>query len=649
MSWLAAVSLESLPCAGKFLDRFSPAGEYMGKSPATARALAMSDSQLGTVIRHVRRIASTQESVEASDRDLLQAFAVRRDEAAFAVLVRRHGPMVHGVCRHVLGNVHEAEDAFQAAFVVLARKASALRRPEALASWLHGVAFRIARNARRAAGRRQAREAQAGSRTPANPAWEAAWREVQAVLDDEVERLPEKYREVFVLCCLEGQGRAEAAGVLRLKEGTVASRLAQARLRLQRRLAARGIALSAVLGATAVWSPASTAAVPAALVAATTALVQQAAGHLADSAIAVPVAALVRGMLRGMLLTRLKHISAVLLVLGVLGAGVAAGRIIHGTQPAEARAASQVSPPQTNGAQTVPPGLVTQGPQPSAGDGPVRRKGKPAAQDKPLSAWIEALKSPDRDTRIQAAEAIGRFGPAGKPAVPALCQALADKEIEVQLAVAAALWQVDRAAFTEVLTDKKDSAKGRWAATLALLRIGTGTKELVPVVLKMAADAQDDDRPHALWALPAIGADAADAVPVLRKALQDQSSQYARMLAAQALSQYGPQAKEVLPALYQALTDADSQVRVDAAGAVWQVEQKSDKAMPVLMKALQEVNQGAARQRAIHYLGKMGPQAREAFPALLALWKDNAAGDRQAIAKALKAIDAKAAAAAGVK
>jgi HEAT repeat protein len=202
------------------------------------------------------------------------------------------------------------------------------------------------------------------------------------------------------------------------------------------------------------------------------------------------------------------------------------------------------------------------------------------------------------------------------------------------------------------LKDKKDASGGRWAATIALLRIGIEAKELVPLVLSMAADAEDEDREHALWALPAIGADPAAAVPVLKKALQDEHAQYARMLAAQALAKYGSKAKEALPALLQALADPDPQVRVDAAAAVWKVEQQAHKALPILVEALRGgkgTGMAASQNRAIHYLRQMGPEAKEAFPALLALWKDAAPQGRESLATALQAIDPQAAATAGVK
>ena len=163
------------------------------------------------VVRHLRRAVLGREAARLTDGRLLEDFVSRRDPAAFEALVRRHGPMVLGVCRRVLRNPHDAEDAFQATFLVLARNAASVRRPAALASWLYGVARRVAGDARRAAARRQVRERRATNVEQTQPDLEAAFRELQAVLAQEVERLPEKYRTPLILCYLEGKTVAQAA------------------------------------------------------------------------------------------------------------------------------------------------------------------------------------------------------------------------------------------------------------------------------------------------------------------------------------------------------------------------------------------------------------------------------------------------------
>ncbi len=209
----------------------------------------MSSSALADGLRHLRGKLAAHCRSEDSDEQLLHAFLSRRDESAFAALVRRHGPMVLHVCRRVLGHQQDAEDAFQAAFLVLAQSAGKLRNKTALASWLHGTAYRTALKAKQAAARRRKHEGQAPTRPSLAPADELSWREVRTILDEEIVRLPEIYRNVFVLCCLEELSRAEAARRLGVNENTLSSRLAEARKRLQKQLARRGVERTAVLAA----------------------------------------------------------------------------------------------------------------------------------------------------------------------------------------------------------------------------------------------------------------------------------------------------------------------------------------------------------------------------------------------------------------
>jgi RNA polymerase sigma factor (sigma-70 family) len=293
----------------------------------------MGSSALAAGVRQLRGMAARQHRADETDEQLLHAFAVHRDEAAFAALVRRHGPMVLGVCRRVLHQEQDAEDAFQATFLVLARRAEILRKKTALTSFLHGTTYRMALMVKRSAARRRKHEARTPARSPADPSGDLLWHEVQTLLDEEITRLPEIYRSVFVLCCLESLSRAEAARRLGLKEGTVSSRLAQAKQRLQERLARRGVELTAVLAALAL-SAQSASALPARLFA-----------RMSRAAVSPAVVALAEN---GLGISKVKLATAIVLAASVLtgaGAWACRGLTAHAVAlPVETPEAKSASP-----------------------------------------------------------------------------------------------------------------------------------------------------------------------------------------------------------------------------------------------------------------------------------------------------------------
>jgi len=281
----------------------------------------MAVSQLEPVLRHIRHLASSGNSSGPTDCQLLEKYLLDGDEEAFAVLVRRHGAMVLGVCRRVLRNLADAEDAFQATFLVLVSNASRIVNPESVGSWLHGVAYRTAIKAKVAARRRRAAERQAPLAATVEGGPDLIWRELRPVLDEEISLLPERYRVPVVLCYLEGKTNAEAAKLLRWPMGTVATRLARARQQLRKRLTMRGAALATggLLAAT----------VPASLRASVVqAAVRIAAGRPAlNGVVSEQSVSLAKGVLQAMWMTKMRLIAAVLLALATVGAG--AGLYIH--------------------------------------------------------------------------------------------------------------------------------------------------------------------------------------------------------------------------------------------------------------------------------------------------------------------------------
>lgn len=261
------------------------------------------------VIRHLRRVAMYSKGDGPSDGQLLEYFIDRRDDTAFETLVRRHGPMVLGVCRRVLRNLHDAEDAFQATFLVLARKAPVVKPREMVGNWLYGVAYRTALKARTMNAKRRAKDKQAGelprSESPADE-------ELLAQLDKELNGLPDKYRVAVVLCELEGRSRKEVARLLGVPEGTLSSRLAQAKKLLGRRLSRFG---TVAVGSLLAESAASASLTP---------ILRTSTTKAALTAGTVPakVLTLADGVLKAMFLSKLKitAYAATLMLLGGVGA-----------------------------------------------------------------------------------------------------------------------------------------------------------------------------------------------------------------------------------------------------------------------------------------------------------------------------------------
>jgi cobalt-zinc-cadmium efflux system membrane fusion protein len=284
--------------------------------------MRMAHEQLRTFLQRLRRVVNPQGESDVSDAILLERFVSRRDEAAFEVLVWRHGGLVLNVCGRLLRRAEDREDAFQATFLALTRHAASIGKGEALGSWLYKVAYRVALRVRARAGRHEARREYGLALLAAPSAASEIGSDMRPVLDEEINRLPQKYRAALILCYLQGKSTAEAARQLGCARGTICSRLAWARQRLRNGLTRRGLVLSAA-GLVVELTPSPT---PAAWVRATVeAAMSFASGQASRDALSKPAIALAKGVLRTMMLSKLKLALRGLLILGVLGLGAGLG------------------------------------------------------------------------------------------------------------------------------------------------------------------------------------------------------------------------------------------------------------------------------------------------------------------------------------
>jgi RNA polymerase sigma factor (sigma-70 family) len=288
----------------------------------------MSAALMTNLGRDLRRLVLLGGASGLTDAELLERFLTLRDEAAFESLVRRHGPMVLAVCRRVLHHDQDAEDAFQATFLVLVRKAATIWPRHMLPNWLFGVAYRTALAAKTAAARRRLRERQANPMISTDAPVTDLWRDLRPILDEELSHLPNKYRVPIVLCDLEGKSRQEAARQLGWLPGTLSGRLARARGLLAKRLTRRGLTISGTVLAVAFGQNLATASVPPSLLASTIKVsLMMAAGKGAAALISANVIALTQGVLRTMMMTKIKVVAVAFLTLGVSIAG--AGRLAY--------------------------------------------------------------------------------------------------------------------------------------------------------------------------------------------------------------------------------------------------------------------------------------------------------------------------------
>jgi len=286
------------------------------------RKFAMSTSALGAAIRHLRRALLGRSETGHTDAKLLDAFIERRDEFAFETLMLRHGPMVMGVCRRVLRNDADADDAFQATFLVLVRKGASIRPRNNVGNWLHGVARRTALTARAMSIKRSAKE-----RAAMRPNLERAetCETLNEVIDEELQALSEKYRAVVILCDFEGRSIKDAARQIGCPPGTVGTRLSRGRALLAKRLTRRGVALPASAVAATLAQTTSSAALSSALMSSTLMAATVTAAGRATTAgvITLNVTAITEGVLKAMLIAKLKSATGFILALATAGFAVA--------------------------------------------------------------------------------------------------------------------------------------------------------------------------------------------------------------------------------------------------------------------------------------------------------------------------------------
>jgi RNA polymerase sigma factor (sigma-70 family) len=288
-----------------------------------------------------------------SDAELLSHFLESREEASFAAIVKRHGPLVLGVCKRFLRNHHDAEDAFQAVFLVLMKRADSIKPRAQLASWLYGVAYKTAYKTRQYLGKHRVRE-RAAIRLFGRPdASDGQWDDFWFILDQELNRLPSKYRDPIILCDLDGRSRREAAHVLGILDGTLSGRLTRGRRQLAARLTRRGVSLSGAVMAALLVNESARAAMPPGLAATTVrgALAFSCKGTLFSSSGAVAIPSITRGVIHSMFMTKLWQAASVLFVAAAL---VGAGGTVLAYRGSGSDSATEQLEIVDNGAESTP-------------------------------------------------------------------------------------------------------------------------------------------------------------------------------------------------------------------------------------------------------------------------------------------------------
>jgi RNA polymerase sigma factor (sigma-70 family) len=524
----------------------------------------MSFRSLARVLQNIRRAAIVSGAVPRTDGQLLDAFVNNRDEACFDALMRRYGPVVFSVCRRVLHNTHDAEDAFQTTFLVLVRKAARLRRRGAVGNWLYGVAHRTALQAKSRSARRRLKEWELPQVTVEESAAERAGKsEMLAALDREVLRLPEKYRAPIILCELMGRSKKQAAEELGCPEGTISSRLARGREILRRRLGhydpdLGGGGETLMLGAT------TTQILPLGLYSKTLKAAALVAKGKLTAAGGLPpnVAVLLREVLRAMLITKLVTGVVVLVVVGsVVGGGAKLVVEHHGV----GQAPTVVVRDATNKVALQPQAPKTEKPVSQEPPKEALRYG-----GKDFKAWRDELLTDLKpQVQIQAMQALGAFGNNGyaEEATTAIVQAMKKPQADREVLTTAdntlvSIGTKTLPALTKLLESENFIYRRRAAEALVWM-LRAFPKETLPVLLPAFADEDRDVRNTALVAFvptgrplpPMTASEKQVVVTALIKQLKDDDIQV-HTQAANALALFGPDAKAAVPTLIKFLRDA---------------------------------------------------------------------------------------------
>jgi RNA polymerase sigma factor (sigma-70 family) len=566
----------------------------------------MTTEQSRAITPHPGRVTPPEAPV-LTDGQLLGRFVDQRDQAAFAELVTRHGPMVWGVCRRLLATHQDAEDAFQATFLVLVRKAASVVPRELVGHWLYGVAYQTARKARAVAGRRRTRERQVAQMPEPEASQPDLWNDLQPIFDRELNGLPAKYRVPVVLCDLEGKTHKEAARQLGCPTGTVSVRVKRARALLAKRLARYGLAVS-VGSLAAVLAGQATAAVPSAVLSSTIkAATLFAAGQATAGIASAPAVALTETVLKAMLLAKLRGVTLVLVaVLVAVGVALVTYGVLQagGPRSENAPGLSEFTDLQARGGANPEAGKQAEGPKPppKTDRGPEPPLPKVATRGGPFGPAnfdqaLEWMRSDNQASQLIAVRSLGLLEAPYEPR---------RDEVTAQL--------------EKMLNGRDRLVASKCAETLSVW----ATRKQVPSLIKSL-----EDWPCRKAAMQALGKLKDErAVEPLARFLQSDRP-FDREPAAAALIAIGPAAEKEVR---KYLTDDNPATRDEAARILKQIGKTGqDDEFNRALAGLKDANV-LARKKALAWFGTADPghaRREEAAAALAALVKDGDVFARQ--------------------